>query len=309
MRIRSIAATCVGIVLGAAQLSAEPSYQLVVPSGFYDYLEANKPEVSSPNIPKGVFEHGNPELMSETVQRKRFWDIFKRKPKPPEKPSPQQQLDLKPEFFTPGTGTALLAVNEFSGGQERRIAWSELPIERKKSLLSHLQSEVVISDREMNFGLLRTIGGVRTSRGEYTFNYQAMRSIHMPCSANDISSGYIVYGIGATVNVKSKFAKTGLSLALDGVADAVDFDNQIGNASIEVNIFGLKDPSYLSGLKSFFEGDVSHDNLKKAASFITAVGAEIGDEENWGDPVFVGIVDTKAVGECGKLLLEARSRS
>ena len=135
-----------------------------------------------------------------------------------------------------------------------------------------------------------------------------MRSIHMPCSSDDISSGYLIYGIGATVTVKSRFAQAGISLSLDGVANAVDFNNQTSNASIEVNIFGLKDPSYLSGLKSFFEGDVTHDNLKRASSFITAVGAEIGDEENWGDPVFVGIVDSKKAGECGRLLLASRSK-
>jgi len=310
MSIRSIAVTCVGLVLGSAQLSAEPSYQLVVQPGFYDHLEASKPKVFSPRIPKSVLGEGRPDLMSETVQRKRFWDIFKRKERRRvEAQADQEALPLKPDFFTPGNGTALLAVNEISGGEEQRVAWSDLPAERKKSLLSHLHSEVVISDQEMNFGLLRSIGGVRTSRGEYTFNYQSMRSIHMPCSSSDLSSGYLIYGIGATVTVRSKFSESGVSLALDGVADAVDFENQTGNASIEVEIFGLKDPSYLSGLKSFFEGDVSHDNLKRAASFITAVGAEVDDEENWGNPVFVGIVDTKSAGECGRLLLEARNQS
>lgn len=309
MKFGVVATISLALSLSATQGFAEAKYQFVLPSGLYKFVEQSAPQISQSPQVLGEIEQSYAHLATEEAASKGIFGLFRRKPRRNSVSEVQQPLEIKPEFFTEGNGTSLLAVNEIVDGEVKKIAWHNLPSERKKSLLNHLHSEVVISDQNMNFGLLRSIGGVRTSTGEYTFKYQAMRSIHMPCSSTDLSSGYLMYGIGAMVTVKSKFLKAGLSLALDGVANAVDFDNQTGAASIEVKIFGMKDPSYLSGLKSFFEGDVTHDNLKRAASFITAVGAEIGDEDNWGDPVFVGIVDKKKAGECGRLLVEARNKS
>ena len=293
-------------MIGLAEpASSEPTYQLVVPSGFFKTIENNPPRQLVDAVPRS-----NVDKLATAERRERkgifSWFNRDRDSNSSVEDVVQTKYEQVPPFFTPGDGTPLQAINVFENGASKTVGWHELSDDRREGLLTNIKSKVVISDKTSNFGLLKTIGGVRTNSGDYTFDYQTRRSIHQPCSSANPGLGYVIYGVGATTSVYSRIHDSGLSMKIGDIANAIDFSRQTATSNITAEIYGLRDPGYLTGLKSVFEGDVSHDNLKKAATFVSVVGGEISKVENWGVPVFIGIVDNVKIGDCRKALLNIK---